>query len=60
MDGKVKESVYKIGGLYSKAIEQIVMWLEKASTVAENENQKKTIEKLIEYYKTGLEIPYSY
>ena len=52
-DGKILEKVYKIGGLYTKAIEQIVLWLEKAITVAENDTQKKTIEKLIEYYKTG-------
>jgi dipeptidyl-peptidase-3 len=39
--------------MYTKAIEQIVMWLEKAVTVTENEGQKKSIEKLIEYYKTG-------
>lgn len=52
-NNKIEEKTYKIGGLYSKAIEQIVYWLEKATTVAENENQKKTIDKLIAYYKTG-------
>ncbi|HOV12616.1 MAG TPA: dihydrofolate reductase, partial [Bacteroidales bacterium] len=39
-DGKIVEKVYKIGGLYSAAIEKIVYWLEQAKTVAENENQK--------------------
>jgi dipeptidyl-peptidase-3 len=52
-DGVVKEDVYKIGGLYSAAIEKIVFWLEKAATVAENDQQKKVIDSLIEFYKTG-------
>lgn len=52
-DGIIKEKVWKIGGMYSTAIEKIVYWLEKAAGVAENELQKKTLEKLIEYYKTG-------
>ena len=51
--GVVKEQVYKIGGLYSAAIEKIVYWLQKAQTVAENGKQKETIGHLIEYYKTG-------
>ncbi len=49
----LKEIPWKIGGMYSKAIEKIVFWLEKASKVAENEQQKKTLVKLIEFYKTG-------
>lgn len=52
-DGKIFEKVWKVGGLYSPAIEKIVFWLEKAAGVAENEHQKKTIESLVEYYKTG-------
>ncbi|HYG39362.1 MAG TPA: dihydrofolate reductase [Cytophagales bacterium] len=52
-NGKIQEKVYKVGGLYSPAIEKIVYWLEKASSVAENENQKAALDKLIEYYKTG-------
>ena len=52
-DGKIKEDVYKIGGLYSSALEKIVYWLEKAANVAENERQQAVINKLIEYYKTG-------
>ena len=35
------------------AIEKIVYWLEKAAGVAENEQQKEVIEKLIDYYQTG-------
>lgn len=52
-DGTLKEEVYKVGGLYGTAIERIIYWLEKATTVAENEPQKKALELLIEYYKTG-------
>jgi dipeptidyl-peptidase-3 len=52
-NGRIKEEVYKIGGLYSKPIEKIVYWLEKAKDVAENEKQKAVIGKLIEFYQTG-------
>ncbi len=52
-NGKVVEKVWKVGGMYSAAIEKIVYWLEKAVTVAENDQQKKTLQLLIEYYKTG-------
>jgi dipeptidyl-peptidase-3 len=51
--GQLVEQVYKVGGLYGPAIEQIVGWLEKAVTVAENEPQKHALELLIEYYRTG-------
>lgn len=52
-NGKPVEKFYKVGGMYSSAIEKVVYWLEQAKTVAENENQKAGFEKLIEYYKTG-------
>lgn len=52
-NGKLVEKVWKVGGLYSPAIERIVFWLEKAQAVAENNKQKEVIEKLISYYKTG-------
>lgn len=52
-DGKIEEQVYKVGGLYSPAIEKIVENLEKASQFAENDAQKKIIESLIKYYRTG-------
>ncbi|MCS7027621.1 MAG: dipeptidyl peptidase 3 [Bacteroidia bacterium] len=52
-NGKLVEKVWKVGGMYSPAIEKIVYWLEKALTVAENDKQKKWLELLIEYYKTG-------
>jgi len=53
VNGLIEEQVWKIGGMYSPAIERIVYWLEKAATVAENEQQKAVIEKLISYYHTG-------
>lgn len=52
-NGKVAEQVYRIGGLYSAAIEKIVENLEKAKPYAENDAQRDIIEKLIEYYTTG-------
>ena len=52
-DGKVQEEVYKVGGRYSAAIEKIVENLKNAQAVAENEQQKAHIGKLIEYYTTG-------
>jgi len=52
-NGKLVEKVWKVGGTYSPAIEKIIFWLEKALTVAENEQQKTVINYLIDYYKTG-------
>ncbi|WP_299362638.1 dihydrofolate reductase [Winogradskyella sp.] len=52
-DGMLKERVYKSGGLYGSAIDEIVKWLEKAQGVAENKAQGDAIGLLIEYYKTG-------
>jgi dipeptidyl-peptidase-3 len=52
-DGEIKEKTWKIGGMYSDAIEKIVYWLEKASTVAENNTQKKALDLLIKFYRTG-------
>lgn len=52
-DGEIKEKTWKVGGMYTESIEKIVYWLEKAVTVAENDNQKDALEKLVKYYKTG-------
>ena len=51
-DGKIYEQTYKIGGMYTEALEKIVYWLEKAYEVAE-EPTKSTIGLLIKYYKSG-------
>ncbi|WP_426429648.1 dipeptidyl-peptidase 3 family protein [Winogradskyella sp. HB-48] len=52
-DGVLKERVYKSGGLYGSAIDEIVKWLEKAQGVSENKAQGDAIGLLIQYYKTG-------
>ncbi|TRO64364.1 dipeptidyl-peptidase 3 family protein [Christiangramia sabulilitoris] len=52
-NGKLVEKVYKSGGLYGDAIDEIVNWLEKAKGVAENEKQANALGLLIKYYKTG-------
>lgn len=52
-NGRVFEKVWKVGGLYTQAIEPIVDELRKAVAFAENDTQKAVIEKLIEYYRTG-------
>ncbi|MDE5622949.1 MAG: dipeptidyl peptidase 3, partial [Alistipes sp.] len=50
--GRIYERTWKVGGMYSPAIERIVYWLEKAASVA-REPQKTNIEALISYYNTG-------
>lgn len=52
-NGNLVEDFYKADGLYGAAITKIIGWLEKASGVAENEAQKKALDLLVEYYKTG-------
>ena len=52
-NGKLVEKTWKVGGMYSPAIEKIAYWLEKAVTVAENGQQKKYLELLADFYKTG-------
>jgi dipeptidyl-peptidase-3 len=47
------EDVYRSGGLYGKAIDKIVHWLEKAIKVAESDVQREGIKLLITFYKTG-------
>lgn len=52
-DGRIYEQVWKVGGMYSAAIEKIIVWLEKAETVAENDAQREVIRLLIEFYRSG-------
>ena len=52
-DGRLEEKVYRTGGLYGAAIQQIVYWLKKAAEVAENDQQRKVIGLLVDYYETG-------
>ncbi|MFI1770768.1 dipeptidyl-peptidase 3 family protein [Thalassobellus citreus] len=52
-NGVLKERVYKSGGLYGAAIDEIIKWLELAKGVAENDAQGNALGLLIDYYKTG-------
>ena len=52
-NGKIVEQPYKIGGLYSSAIEKIVENLDSASVYAENDAQRTIIRSLIDFYTTG-------
>lgn len=52
-DGKLHEQVYCLNGLYGPAIAQIIYWLDKAKSVAENDAQKAYITALIDFYITG-------
>ena len=51
--GQLEERVWKSKGLYGKAIDKIIYWLEKAKSVAENQKQGDALGLLIEFYKTG-------
>ena len=50
--GTLSERTWRVGGMYSPAIERVVYWLEKAESVAEGP-QKENIAALISYYKSG-------
>jgi dipeptidyl-peptidase-3 len=52
-NGQLVEKVWKSGGMYGEAIDEIIVWLEKAKGVAENAQQEKALGLLIDYYKTG-------
>jgi dipeptidyl-peptidase-3 len=49
----IEEKVYKLNGMYGEAIAEIISWLTKAVTVAENQAQADALKLLIEYYTTG-------
>jgi dipeptidyl-peptidase-3 len=52
-DGKIVEKVYRSGSLYGPAIDQIIIWLEKAIIVAESDLQRKALRLLVDFYRTG-------
>lgn len=52
-NGKITERKWMVGGMYDAAIQQVVFWLEKAVTVAEDDAQRQGLVKLIDYYRTG-------
>ena len=52
-NGNIKELTYKIDGHYSAAIGKMVFYLEKAVPFAENKEQQKALQSLIDFYKSG-------
>ena len=52
-NGNIKELVWKVDGLYGEALKKISDWLLKAIPYTENEQQKKILRLLIDYYKSG-------
>ena len=52
-NGLLHEEVYREDGFYGVTISKIIFWLSKAADVAENDQQRKVIGLLINYYKTG-------
>ncbi|MBL7808753.1 MAG: dihydrofolate reductase [Saprospiraceae bacterium] len=52
-NGVIKEIVWKSGGMYGPAIDKIIENLEKAMPFSENEQQKKALGLLVEYYRSG-------
>lgn len=52
-EGEIEERVWKVGGMYTEALEKVVYWLGKAATVAENPQQQKALELLVTYYRSG-------
>lgn len=51
--GQLTERVWRIGGLYSPALERIVDNLLKARPYADTREQQKVIDLLVEVYRTG-------
>ncbi len=52
-NGELKEITWCLSGKYGEYIEKIICWLNKALAVAENDQQRKYISLLIDYYTTG-------
>jgi len=53
INGEIKELVWKKDGLYGNYIKQIINNLSQALPYCENDIQRKSFLKLIEYYETG-------
>lgn len=51
--GEIIEEVYKVGGKYGAALEEVCKWLKKAEGVAENDRQAAAFRNLIKFYETG-------
>ncbi len=53
VNGELKEIIWCLSGKYGEYIKKIIYWLDKALGVAENDQQRKYIQLLIDYYTTG-------
>lgn len=42
-NGEIVEKTWKVGGMYTQAIERVVYWLEQAITVAENDHSARPL-----------------
>lgn len=51
--GVIEERVWKVGGMYDRALAECVRWLEKALEVAETPTQREALSHLIAYYQSG-------
>lgn len=51
--GKLVEEVWRVGGKYSESLEQVVFCLEQAGEYACNVRQKRVIDLLVDFYRTG-------
>jgi dipeptidyl-peptidase III len=52
-NGTIVEQPWNTTGIYGPAISNIVFWLDKAQSVAENEMQAQTLAHLIRFFQTG-------
>ena len=52
-NGRIRERVWKVGGMYGQALIQVVYWLQKAIEVAETPEQRSALELLVKYYQSG-------
>lgn len=52
-NGKIVPEVFKIGGLYSEELETVSHFLELALPYAETKEQRRSIELLLAYYRSG-------
>jgi len=47
------EHYWNANSMYSEAMKKVVMWLRRSLDVTENDQQKKALQLLIEYFETG-------
>jgi dipeptidyl-peptidase-3 len=52
-NGQLVEKVWKVGGRYTQALERVVYWLEQAIAVTEDAAQRRALELLVQYYRSG-------